>query len=522
MENLNRAIVDGAHVVARVVEYQIRQAATSAVQSTMTPPGPPTSPLSPSGTGTPSVMSAASISSTISSPTATPSQGSDDNKGSGGGTGSSSPLLFFVALGFGVVFTNLWIIVGVKYCFRYNARNRAMARLDENGEPIDLQNMPARPHRRRREKKLMTMDEVNEKFPMVKYKTWVLERKKDGLPTTGGISAPPSRANSIRSVEGIVPEHPSDARESIDEPVANNAHESDSPVQSQPKVTTGEEREPSTKAPDMTPAVGPTEEAPVPNEAANVTTAHTENTASKDPLERTSEDEDEEDDDDHINSALDPDMMGSSGDTCAICIDTLEDDDDVRGLTCGHAFHAVCLDPWLTNRRACCPLCKADYYTPKARPQPAEGEARDPNVSAAAAPDPSRNNNRLNYPRAPVRSFAWSHFRDAPRQMFPSRFNDTPRDPGQTDRRLRVPRQAQVQGRNTANQPQPPVTSGEDSGNFLTRFRNRFPPFALERAMRNRDAQAGDGQSSPNSSSAHPSTTPSQLEAGVRPTLQPN
>ncbi|EEY17664.1 RING-8 protein [Verticillium alfalfae VaMs.102] len=156
------------------------------------------------------VISTTTSASSTSSPTpdrtsqgpAGPSQ-SEGNGGGGGGGGASSPLLFFVALGFGVVFTNLWIIVGVKYCFRYNARNRQM-RLNEDGEPITLENMP-RPHRRRREKKLMTMEEVNEKFPMMKYKSWVLERAKEGLPTAGGVSAPPSRAGSVRSVQGIVP-----------------------------------------------------------------------------------------------------------------------------------------------------------------------------------------------------------------------------------------------------------------------------------------------------------------------------
>ncbi|GJC85006.1 hypothetical protein ColLi_07844 [Colletotrichum liriopes] len=115
------------------------------------------------------------------------------------------------------------IIVGVKYCFRYNARNRAM-RLNENGEPINLENMP-RPHRRRREKKLMTMDEVNDKFPMTKYKTWVGERAREGLPTAGGVSAPPSRANSVRSADGIVPELPSKERESTDDrPATSNGN----------------------------------------------------------------------------------------------------------------------------------------------------------------------------------------------------------------------------------------------------------------------------------------------------------
>lgn len=47
--------------------------------------------------------------------------------------------------------------------------------------------------------------------------------------------------------------------------------------------------------------------------------------------------------------------------SCAICLEIIEDDDIVRGLICGHVFHAECLDPWLTKRRACCPMCKRDY-----------------------------------------------------------------------------------------------------------------------------------------------------------------
>jgi hypothetical protein len=64
----------------------------------------------------------------------------------------------------------------VKYCFRYN-RRRAAAAAGENGEPIDMATMP-RPHRRRREKKLMTMDEVNEQFPLMKYKQWKSSRER--------------------------------------------------------------------------------------------------------------------------------------------------------------------------------------------------------------------------------------------------------------------------------------------------------------------------------------------------------
>jgi uncharacterized protein HemX len=52
--------------------------------------------------------------STMSTATATSTaQASATSASSGGGSGpTSSPLLFFVALGFGVVFTNLWYVSG--------------------------------------------------------------------------------------------------------------------------------------------------------------------------------------------------------------------------------------------------------------------------------------------------------------------------------------------------------------------------------------------------------------------------
>jgi hypothetical protein len=49
---------------------------------------------------------ASSATSTDTAATATPTSGG--NGGGGGGNTTQSPLLFFVALGFGVVFTNLW------------------------------------------------------------------------------------------------------------------------------------------------------------------------------------------------------------------------------------------------------------------------------------------------------------------------------------------------------------------------------------------------------------------------------
>mmetsp|Transcript_5576 Transcript_5576/g.6569 ORF Transcript_5576/g.6569 Transcript_5576/m.6569 type:complete len:584 (+) Transcript_5576:200-1951(+) len=66
----------------------------------------------------------------------------------------------------------------------------------------------------------------------------------------------------------------------------------------------------------------------------------------------------------HVSSPseeTDDELHFTSG-TCAICLEILENDDNVRGLICGHVFHSDCLDPWLTKRRACCPMCKRDYF----------------------------------------------------------------------------------------------------------------------------------------------------------------
>lgn len=262
--------------------------------------------------------------------------------------------------------------MGVKYCFRYNQRNRA-ARQAQDGDPIDLAAMP-RPHRRRREKKLMTMDEVNERFPLTKYKQWKASRENDGLPAAGGIAtAPQSRANSVKDVEGIVA------------PMLDN-------VASDAKLPTT-----SAAAPDSTPAdVSIQKEIATSDGAGTVKATDEDNkdgtekhaalvqtdtaTSHYGPVKPSSasadHDGDDSDDDDPIRTAAAPELLAEPGDTCAICLDVLEDDDDVRGLTCGHAFHASCVDPWLTSRRACCPLCKADYYVPKPRPA-TEGDALD-------------------------------------------------------------------------------------------------------------------------------------------------
>lgn len=43
---------------------------------------------------------------------------------------------------------------------------------------------------------------------------------------------------------------------------------------------------------------------------------------------------------------------------CSVCLNELEEGNDVRVLPCGHAFHRTCADLWLVNgQRNSCPLC---------------------------------------------------------------------------------------------------------------------------------------------------------------------
>ncbi|KAL4780041.1 hypothetical protein BJX76DRAFT_61517 [Aspergillus varians] len=248
---------------------------------------------------------------------------------------------------------NCRIIVGVKYCFRYNQRNRQL-RSEETGEPIDLVAMP-RTHRRRREKKLMTMDEVNERFPLIKYKVWRSSRSNVGLSITGGISTP----ENDRTRETQEDQHslPAGAASPLAAPEVKTHQRSDS--------TTSQ---PSKPVDDGAP-LPQSEEKSIKDFTQPSHTSSRASSDRNDPVARN-----------HLGdcsvlpspTTVTTDLAASPGDSCAICLDVIEDDDDIRGLSCGHAFHASCVDPWLTSRRASCPLCKADYYTPKPRPDAAE------------------------------------------------------------------------------------------------------------------------------------------------------
>ena len=390
------------------------------------------------------------------------------------------------------------IIVGVKYCFRYNQRNRQL-RNGEDGEPIDLTAVP-RAHRRRREKKLMTMEEVNERFPLTKYKAWRSTRAEEGLPTAGGITAPASRAPSIKGEAGSM--GPVDTAIGASDPqtektdfAPTTADHSSGPSDASP-----------TDTPDGTPSKGDAVETQG-NERPATAHSHTTPEAVKDSTAVDAEEEEEEEDE-QIQTAVPTELLANPGDSCAICLDSIEDDDDVRGLTCGHAFHASCVDPWLTSRRACCPLCKADYYVPKPRSDGADAaEAERAGRRAGTMPAP---------PQFAFIGSGRGANGNRPRMVLPGRFmavvyNENDRFPTVV-REPRPIRNQRASNTNEASDVNTGVNPGSGQHSWTGRLRNIRMPTLPGRARR--EAPSTGAQEATNN--ANPS--PSQLEAGSQGT----
>lgn len=243
----------------------------------------------------------------------------------------------------------------------------------------------------------------------------------------------------------------------------------------------------------------------------------TASTVDKHPTTISERDEDDEDDD-HIHTAVPPELLTNPGDSCAICIDTLEEDDDIRGLTCGHAFHAGCLDPWLTSRRACCPLCKADYYVPKPRP---EAEVADTDRSGRRRAD------RTNMPQSP--QSAWTGFRGSPRLVLPGRFGTSqpypPAPSGFQARRIRRARRqaaaaaaaaTTIEANGTTSQETPVATTSNNaatSRSWVPRISNPFSN--MSRPTMPSIRLPGRSQQTETPAALEATTTPSELEAGV-------
>lgn len=360
----------------------------------------------------------------------------------------------------------------------------------------------------------MTMDEVNGRFPLTKYKSWVTTRAEEGLSTAGGVASPGSRPASLKMVDGVILTNSVDKKNSVELPQPANSASS---------------------SPKSTPIIPQLPDSPAPGSISDMKSkadeakggkTSPESTAAPPPTSREVHDDDDMDEDDQIQIAVPTEMLANPGDSCAICLDTLEENDDVRGLTCGHAFHASCLDPWLINRRACCPLCKADYYTPKPRP---EGEAA-PEPERPSRRSPAVTSSRADIQNGPGLAFMGDRrngFR--PRMMLPGRFinisyGDNPDGPHRSGYtfRPRAPRPRQE----TPN-PSPPATVATPG------WRNRIRAWSVPRPnfnLANRpnmnnattstttNTTAGTSQATTTTQSftRGSNPTPSQLESGQR------
>ncbi|XPS80023.1 hypothetical protein M3J09_011986 [Ascochyta lentis] len=62
-----------------------------------------------------------------------------------------------------------------------------------------------------------------------------------------------------------------------------------------------------------------------------------------------------------------PNLLFATDPICAICLDEFNEDAQIRGLRCSHAFHAQCLDEWFGRYNEFCPLCHRTII-PGARP----------------------------------------------------------------------------------------------------------------------------------------------------------
>lgn len=360
----------------------------------------------------------------------------------------------------------------------------------------------------------MTMDEVNDRFPLTKYKAWVTTRAEEGLSTEGGVASPRSRPASLKNIDGVfsnnemtqmpeegerstIPSGPSLKSPSSPKPTDSSSPDSPSPD------TLEKLKDPVAKETTLSPPTSPIPLTP-----------------------RQVHDDNDMDDDDQIQIAVPTEMLATPGDSCAICLDTLEDDDDVRGLTCGHAFHASCLDPWLTSRRACCPLCKTDYHVPKPRP---EGEAAIDAERHTGRRQAGPSGGRDNLPNSPQYSFTGGRtgasFR--PRLIFPGRFLAIGNRDGRENRRI-IPVVAQLT-RPTSRRPNQatvasPTTDGvpnAETGNppsWRSRMGAWRPNISLPNRLRRNEntTVTTESNGAPQVGAATTGTSPGQLEAGVR------
>ncbi len=57
---------------------------------------------------------------------------------------------------------------------------------------------------------------------------------------------------------------------------------------------------------------------------------------------------------------VDIDEIDDNAETCAICLNKLENGNIIFDIPCKHKYHTQCLSEWLLNHSQLCPLCKSN------------------------------------------------------------------------------------------------------------------------------------------------------------------
>lgn len=81
---------------------------------------------------------------------------------------------------------------------------------------------------------------------------------------------------------------------------------------------------------------------------------------------------------------------GDELETCAICLDDFIEGEKLRVLPCRHTYHCKCVDPWLTQNRKVCPMCKRRVGSKNSDSESSEEEIRQ------EQPPPSRSTSSIN------------------------------------------------------------------------------------------------------------------------------
>lgn len=289
-------------------------------------------------------------------------------------------LLFFVALGFGILFCNLWVIIGIKYCYRYSSINRP--------ETIEVGRVT--PQNQVCQKKLMTKGEADQQFPSILYKLWQSQHKNQKQNSSKTISN--NKQDQQEKDNGDVTH---DSVDKLDKQDEKNTLK-DETYDSNTSCKCSTEEVINTQNLDSCIDVS---QSTTDMSCCNPINKHND-IGIYIPDEKQSKYENEYIKE-NVNAAISSNNSPedtSFGDTCAICLDMFQDEDEVRVLTCGHIYHSSCIVPWFTTRRAMCPLCKYDFYVPET---PTSADVEDTSRNVHPFPEVQLYEHRLQYPPMP-------------------------------------------------------------------------------------------------------------------------